>query len=266
MLIDSHAHLDYDYEFSTEELLANARLAGVKRVIAIAAAADSLDRVRDLSEKFPQVFFTSGIHPHDSKDFTPEIFAKVRVLAQHPRCVAVGELGLDYFYDLSDRQVQVQALEAQLQFSAEIGKPVVVHTREADQDTIKFLTQHSKDFLAKHPMKSPGVIHCFTGGKVLAEAALALGYYISFSGIITFKNAEDLRTIVKEIVPMDKILVETDSPFLAPIPHRGKKNQPAYTRIVAEKVAELKGISLAEVGNATRANTERLFGLSPEST
>lgn len=264
MLIDSHAHLDYDYEFSTEELLSNARLAGVKRVIAIAAAADSLDRVRDLSEKFPQVFFTSGIHPHDSKDFTPEIFAKVRTLAQHPRCVAVGELGLDYFYDLSDRQVQVQALEAQLQFSAEIGKPVVVHTREADQDTITFLTQHSQQFLARHPTKSPGVIHCFTGGKVLAEAALALGYYISFSGIITFKNAEDLRTIVREIVPMDKILVETDSPFLAPIPHRGKKNQPAYTRIVAEKVAELKGLSLNEVGQATRANTERLFGLSPE--
>lgn len=265
MLIDSHAHLDYDYEFSTEELLNNARLSGVKRVIAIAAAADSLDRVKEIAEKFPQVFFTAGIHPHDSKDFTKEIFNKVQENSKHPKCVAIGELGLDYFYDLSDRKVQADALEVQLDFSAKIGKPVVVHTRDADEDTLKILTAHSKKFLANFPDRSPGVIHCFTGGRALAEGTLALGYYISFSGIITFKNAEDLRTIVKEVVPLDKILVETDSPFLAPIPHRGKKNQPAYTRIVAEKVAELKGISLNEVAKYTRTNTEKLFHLVPES-
>ncbi len=262
MLIDSHAHLDYDYEVSTEELLAQAKAAGVERVIAIAAAADSLERVRELAEKFPQVYFTSGVHPHDSKDFTPEIFAAIRRLAAHPKCVAVGELGLDYFYDHSDPATQHQALEEQLNFSAEIGKPVVVHTRDADEDTVRFLTIHSKAFLARHPQRSPGVIHCFTGSAELAKQALSLGYYISFSGIITFKNAEPLRAVVKEIVPMDRLLVETDSPFLAPIPHRGKKNQPAYTRLVAEKVAELKGLSLAEVARATVANTEKLFALS----
>jgi TatD DNase family protein len=261
MLIDSHAHLDYEYEASTEELLANASQAGVKRVIAIAAAPDSLERVRELAEKFPQVWFTSGVHPHDSKEFTPEIFDQVRRLARHERCVAVGELGLDYHYDLSAHDVQHRALEAQLGFSAEIGKPVVVHTREADDDTVRFLKEHSRAFLAKHAGRAPGVIHCFTGTPKLAEECLALGYYISFSGILTFKTAESLRETCQKIVPLDRILVETDSPFLAPIPHRGKKNQPAHTRVVAEKVAELKGLPLEEIARLTRTNTERLFAL-----
>lgn len=261
MLIDSHAHLDYDYEESTEQLLANAAKAGVNRVIAIAAAADSLDRTRDLAEKFPNVFFSSGIHPHDAKDFTPEIFAKVRALAAHPKCVAIGELGLDYHYELSTKPVQFAAIEQQLQFSAEIGKPVVVHTRDADADTIRFLTEHSRAFLARHPQRSPGVIHCFTGSEELAQATLALGYYISFSGILTFKNAENLRQIARDIVPLNRLLVETDSPFLAPVPHRGKKNQPAFTRVVAEKVAELKSLPLEELARCTRENTEKLFAL-----
>lgn len=263
MLIDSHAHLDYEYEQSTEELLAQAKASGVERVIAIAASADSLERVRDLAERFPQVHFTSGVHPHDSGDFTPEIFARIRELAKHPKCVAIGELGLDYYYEHSSPAVQHLALEAQLAFSAEIGKPVVVHTREADADTLRFLEVHSREFRARHPQQAPGVIHCFTGNRALAEACLQLGYLISFSGIITFKNAEPLREVVRQVVPLERMLVETDSPFLAPIPHRGKKNQPAFTRHVAEKVAELKGVPLEEVARQTRVNTERLFGLPP---
>jgi TatD DNase family protein len=261
MLIDSHAHLDYDYELSTEQLLANADQAGVKRVIAIAAAADSLERTRELAEKFPNVFFSSGIHPHDSKDFTPAIFAQIKKLAAHTKCVAVGELGLDYHYEHSTHETQFSALEQQLHFSAEIGKPVVVHTREADADTVRFLTQHSKEFRKNFPQRAPGVIHCFTGTRELAEQTLALGYFISFSGIITFKTAQDLRDTARDVVPLDRMLVETDSPFLAPIPHRGKKNQPAFTRVVAEKLAELKGISLEELARHTTANTERLFAL-----
>ncbi len=260
-LIDSHAHLDYDYELSTDQLLAEAGKLGVKRVIAIAAAADSLERVRELSEKYPNVFFTSGVHPHDSKDFTPEIFESVKRLSRHPRCVAVGELGLDYYYDLSDHATQHRALETQLAHSAELGKPVVVHTRDADADTVRFLSVHANEFKKRHPKRAPGVIHCFTGNRALAEATLALGYFISFSGILTFKNAEPLREVCRDVVPMDRLLVETDSPFLAPIPHRGKKNQPAFTRFVAEKVAELKKLPLEEVAAATRTNTERLFAL-----
>lgn len=265
MLIDSHAHLDYEYDRSPEQLLAAASALGVNTVIAIAAAPESLDRVRDLAEKFPQVYFTSGIHPHDSSGFTPEIFAQIKQFAQHPKCVAIGELGLDFFYDHSSPEVQFKALETQLNFSVEVGKPVVVHTRDADAETIRFLEPHAKEFLKKHPSKVPGVIHCFTGNAELAKTLLSFGYYISFSGIITFKNADPLRDVVKNLVPLDKMLVETDSPFLAPIPHRGKKNEPGFTRFVAEKVAELKGLSLEEVAKATRQNTQRLFGLPANS-
>jgi TatD DNase family protein len=261
VLIDSHAHLDYEYEQTTEELLALAKAAGVERVIAIAAAPESLERVRDLSEKFANVYFTSGVHPHDAKDFTPKIFARVKSLSVHPRCVAIGELGLDYYYDHSEPTVQHRALEEQLAYSAELGKPVVVHTRDADDDTIRFLTAHAREFLKRHPSRAPGVIHCFTGTARLAEATLALGYYVSFSGILTFKNAEPLRAVCKDVVPLDRLLVETDSPYLAPIPHRGKKNMPAHTRVVAEKVAELKGLPFGEIARITRTNTERLFAL-----
>jgi TatD DNase family protein len=261
MLFDSHAHLDYDYDVTTEQMLADAKAAGVERVIAIAASADSLERVRELSEKFPNVYFTSGVHPHDSKDFTPEIFAHIQRLSRHPRCVAIGELGLDYHYNLSEQATQHAALEQQLAWSAEIGKPVVIHNRDSDDDMVKFLTVHSEKFRASHPNRAPGVIHCFTATEKMANECLALGYYISFSGILTFKNAEDLRRVARDTVPMDRLLVETDSPFLAPIPHRGKKNQPAFTRFVAEKVAELKGLSLEEVARAATANTELLFGI-----
>jgi TatD DNase family protein len=262
MLIDSHAHLDYEYDMTIPELLAEARAHGIEKVFAIAASKDSLDRVVEIANQYPNVYHTSGIHPHDSGDFTPEIFAKVKANAALPKCIAIGELGLDYYYDNAEKSVQFAALEAQLDFSAEIGKPIVLHTRDADDDTIRFLEAHSKKWHARHPQFAPGVIHCFTGTPRLAEACLALGYYISFSGIITFKNAEDLRQTAKNIVPLDRILVETDSPYLAPIPHRGKKNHPAYTKFVAEKVAELKGMPVEELAKHTTANTLRLFRLT----
>ncbi len=261
MLIDSHAHLDYEYEQSTEELLSLARSSGVKGVIAIAAAADSLEKTKALADRFPNVFFTAGIHPHDSKDFQPGILDQIRKNHSHPKCVAVGELGLDYFYQHSDRQVQFDALKQQLDLSIELGKPVVVHTRDADDDTLRFLTEHSNQFRKRHAGKEPGVIHCFTGSETLAKECLKLEYCISFSGILTFKNAENLREIVRNLVPLEKLLVETDSPFLAPIPHRGKKNMPAHTIEIAKLVASLKGKALEEMAEITRRNTVRLFGL-----
>ncbi len=259
MLIDSHAHLDYEYECSVEELIEEARLNGITTIIAIAAAAESLDRVVTLAARFPNIYHSSGIHPHDSKDFTDEIFAKVKVNAANKKCVAIGELGLDYYYDHAEKNTQFHALEKQLEFSVTCGKPIILHTRDAEADTLQFLQNHSSAWKKQHGDSSPGVIHCFTGSQNLAEQALAIGYMISFSGIITFKNAEDLRQIVKNIVPLDRMLVETDSPYLAPIPHRGKKNHPAYTKFVAEKAAELKGISLEELAKHTTANTKKLF-------
>ena len=260
-LIDTHAHLDYEYDLSVPELLAEAKNHGVNTMIAIAAAAESLDRVKALAETYPNIYFSAGIHPHDAKDYSPEIAKKVAINAAHPRCVAIGELGLDYFYEHSDKETQFRALEEQMLFSAEIGKPIIVHTRDADSDTEHFLSLHAKAWQQKQSGKAPGVIHCFTGTQKLAEFALNLGYYISFSGILTFKNAEALREVAKHTVPLDKVLVETDSPYLAPIPHRGKKNHPAYTQFVAQKLAELKGLSLEEIAKITTNNATRLFSL-----
>lgn len=261
MLIDSHCHLDYEYDLSVAELIREARDHGVGAMIAIAAARDSLDRVRAIAEVHPEVWFTTGIHPHDAKDFDSSAMVEMRKLISHPRCVAVGELGLDFFYNLSERNVQINALQTQLDFSVEVGKPIVVHTREADLDTLEALERHGKAWAKAHPGRSPGVIHCFTGGKELAERCLDLDYFISFSGIITFKNADALRAVVRDTVPLTRMLVETDSPFLAPIPHRGKKNHPAWTRHVAEKVAELKGVYVTEVERATTQNVAALFGI-----
>jgi TatD DNase family protein len=262
MLFDSHAHLDYEYECTIEELLAEAKAHGVDRIVSIAAAPDSLDRVVEIAERFANVYHTSGIHPHDAQHWGPEIAAHVERNARKTKCVAVGELGLDFHYNLSDKAQQFRALEAQMALSVTIAKPIVFHSREADQDTVDFLTQHSKNWYAAGHKNPPGVLHCFTGTKLLAEQCLALGYFLSFSGIITFKNAQDLRDVVRDIAPLDRLLVETDSPYLAPIPFRGKKNHPAYTKFVAEKVAELKGMSLADLAVLTTRNTEKLFNLS----
>ena len=258
-IIDSHAHLDYDYDQTVPEMLAAAAAAGVTHVVAIAAEPTSLARVERLASEHANVFHTAGIHPHEAKLWTPELFAEVKTRSKSPKCVAIGELGLDYFYDHAPREEQLKALREQLDYAVECGKPVVVHSRDADDDTIAELEPYAARWNAKHPGRSPGVIHCFTSTKRLAEKMLAAGFHISFSGIITFKNAEDLRTVVRDVVPLDKMLVETDSPYLSPIPFRGKQNKPAHTRQVAEKVAELKGLTLDEVAKATRKNTIRLF-------
>lgn len=261
MLIDSHCHLDYEYELTTDEIIREARDNGIDTMIAIAAAPDSLEPVRLLAEKYDNIFHTSGIHPHDAKEMTDAVFAEVKAKAASDKCVAIGELGLDYHYDHSPHDVQKSVLQRQLDFAIECKKPVVVHTRDADDDTIDILTKHAKKWAAKHGSKSPGVIHCFTTHRRVAEAMLDCGFYISFSGIITFKSADSLRETVRDVVPMERLLVETDSPYLTPVPHRGKKNYPKFTKHVAEKVAELKGISFAEVERITRQNTIDLFEL-----
>lgn len=265
MLFDSHAHLDYEYECSIEELLAEAKAHGVERMVSIAAAPESLDRVVEIAERIPNVFHTAGIHPHDSQHWNAELAEHVGRNARKPKCVAVGELGLDFHYNLSDKEQQFKALAEQMELSVTIAKPIVFHSREADEDTIRFLTEHTKNWNAAGHKNPPGVLHCFTGTRALAEACLALGYFLSFSGIITFKNAEDLRIVVRDVAPLDRLLVETDSPYLAPIPFRGKKNHPAYTKYVAEKVAELKGLPLAELAKITTYNTEVLFQLPHSS-
>ena len=261
LIIDSHAHLDYDYEVGVPELIAEAGACGVSHIIAIAAEPASLDRVEALARDHANIFHTSGIHPHEAKLWTTDLFDRVKQGSKSPKCVAIGELGLDYFYDHAPREEQIHALRDQLEFALECGKPIVVHSREADDDTISELTPYAAKWNARYPGRSPGVIHCFTSTRRLAEAMIAAGFYISFSGIITFKNAEPLREVVRDVVPLDRLLVETDSPYLAPIPFRGQKNRPAHTRVVAEKVAEVKGLPYEEIAKITRRNTIDLFRL-----
>lgn len=253
-LIDSHCHLDFpDFEGKVPEILDRANAAGIKGFITICTHASKFAQVAAVAEAnaHRDVWCSVGIHPHHSGEDTEKNFvtADIVKLAAHPRVVGIGECGLDYYYNHSDRADQIRCFEMQLVAAKQLDLPVIIHARDADDDTIEILTRHKG---------VRGVLHCFTGTRRLAEAGVALGYYVSFSGILTFKNAEDLRETAK-VLPLDHLLVETDSPFLAPIPMRGKPCEPAYTAYTAAKLAELRGVSVEEIGRITTENFRRLF-------
>lgn len=257
-LIDSHCHLNSDFgERTAEQLIADAQAAGVKYLVTVGVEIPALPRLRELSEKHACVFHTAGVHPHEASSLTPSDVDILVQAARHPKCRAIGEIGLDYYYTHSPREVQKQVLEQQLEVALQTRLPVVVHTRDAETDQLEALTRYRKRVPDD---QIPGVIHCFTGTRVFAEACVDLGFYISFSGILTFKNADDLRATAK-VLPLDRLLVETDAPFLAPIPMRGKKCEPAYVKYTAMKLAEIKGIALSQVAKTTTANARRVFKL-----
>jgi TatD DNase family protein len=255
-LIDSHCHLNYDYApKSTADLVAEARAQGVEWLVTVGTDVDSLEAVVRISEEHPSVFHTVGVHPHEAVSWKPEHDALLRRAAAHPKCRAVGEIGLDYHYDHSSPADQQRALEAQLRIALDTAQPVVIHSREAEGDLLRALQRYA----AQVPTdRIPGVIHCFTGTYAFGQACLDAGFYISFSGILTFKNAEDLRTSARAF-PLERLLVETDSPYLAPIPHRGRKCEPAMVRLTAQKLAEAKGLPIERVIEATSANARRVF-------
>jgi TatD DNase family protein len=251
MLIDSHCHLNFpDFANDLEQVIKNAELNGVQYFLTVNTSLEESLTLQTIADKYPKVFCSVGVHPHESKLFqTDDLQKRIAELCNHPKVVALGETGLDYYYNHSDRDEQINSFETHLELSTQIDLPVIIHTREADADTI--------DCVKKFP-KVRGVFHCFSGSEELARQALNLGFYLSFSGIITFKNANDLREIVK-FVPNDRILVETDSPFLAPIPHRGKRCEPAFTRITAELVANLREQTFEEIAKITTNNFFTLF-------
>lgn len=249
--IDVHTHLDR-LEGGPEVALRLAQEAGVKRLITIGTEPADLPLVIELAEKFaPHVFCTIGVHPHDGVKYNSEVGEFLRKNASHPRVVAIGEIGLDYYYNQSPKEEQLTAFREQLQIAAEAGLPVEIHTRDAEEDTVNLL----KEFEGK----VKGIIHCFTGTEFLAREALNLGYNISISGVVTFKNADSLRSIVRDIVPLDRLHVETDAPFLAPVPMRGKSNTSAYVVHTAQVVADLKNVSLQTLSEQTKKNAEKLF-------
>ena len=254
MLIDSHAHIQgKEYAGETAAVIERARLAGVEQIIAVGGAGDmssNSDAVA-LAESFVNVFATVGMHPHDAKDVGPDELQKLKELALRPKVIAVGETGLDYYYNHSPRDVQRRVFAQFIHMARATELPIVVHERDAASEGAELLRGEGEG-------KLRGVIHCFTGNYEAARTYLDLGFYLSFTGIITFKNAEALRDVVRR-VPLERILVETDSPYLTPVPHRGKRNEPAFVRLVAETVATVKEVTLEDVARVTTDNTLRLF-------
>jgi TatD DNase family protein len=250
---DSHNHIDMPaFDPDRAEAVARAREAGVADML-IAGGVDAENghrRALRVAEAF-QLPVSAGVHPHEAKLATEAIYDELRGLAREKRIVAIGEIGLDFHYDYSPRDVQREVFRRQVRLARDVGLPLIVHTREADDETAAILEEEGA-------RETGGVIHCFTGGEELARRALALGFYVSFSGIVAFPRSETIQAVART-VPADRLLVETDSPFLAPPPHRGKRNEPAFVREVVRKVAALRNESVEAVGAAAKRNFERLF-------
>lgn len=257
MLVDSHCHLDFP-EFAPEldQVIARARTAGVGRMVTISTRVRKLPQILEIAEKYSDVFASVGTHPHNAQEELDIDAAQLVKLSAHPKIVAIGEAGLDYHYDKSPRADQAWGFREHIKAARETGLPLVIHTREADADTAVILEEE----IGKGAF--PAVLHCYTGGRDLAFKAVELGLYVGFTGIITFKNGEALRDIARDL-PAERILVETDAPFLAPIPYRGKRNEPSYVVNTAKVLAETRGVSEAQIARQTTENFFRLFSKVP---
>jgi len=256
-LIDSHCHLDFkDFADEIEAVVARAGAAGVARMITISTRIAHGSRLVALAEKFRQVYFTIGTHPHQAAEEPDTDVEAVEAFALHPKCVGIGEAGLDYHYNYAPPAVATKVFRAQIGLARRLGLPLVIHAREADDDVAKILVEE----MDKGAFSA--VLHCFTSSRALAQTGLSLGFYVSFSGVLTFKNSQKLRDVARD-APMDRLLVETDAPFLAPVPHRGKRNEPAFVAETARVLAEVKGMSVEAIAAATSANVLRLFSKMP---
>lgn len=248
MFIDSHCHLD-KLKISPQEALSQAQQAGVSHFLCVGVSLDAYPRMRDKTESFSNVYRSVGVHPlHDDLRVDADL---LRQFAKDDKVIAIGETGLDYFYAKETKAEQRLAFETQAELAVELNKPVIIHTRDAREDTLAIIRDKGLD-------KPGGVLHCFTESWEMAKAAIDMGFYISISGIVTFRNADELRDVVRKL-PLDRLLIETDSPYLAPVPHRGKENQPAYVKDVAQFIASLKSVSVEQLAQQTSDNFFALF-------
>lgn len=257
MLVDSHCHLDFPYLLDQlGDVLARARDAGVERLVTICTRVRRFDQVRAIAEANDAVFCSVGTHPHNADEERDILLEEIVEHARHPKVVAIGEAGLDYFRDNAPRDDQAKGFRTHIAAARETSLPLVIHTRDADEDTARILEEE----MEKGEFKA--VLHCFTAGPELAQRGVDLGLYVSFSGVLTFKKSEELREIAAK-VPLDRLLVETDAPYLAPEPNRGKQNEPAWVAHTAAKLAEVRGVSAEEIGRITTDNFYRLFSKTP---
>jgi len=253
MLVDSHCHLDFEaFEEDFDGVLARAAGAGIDTMVTICTRLSRFDDVRRIAEAHPNVWCSLGVHPHEAAEEGVDAPDRLIELSAHPRVVGIGETGLDYYYEHSPRQAQQTSFRAHIAAARTTGLPLIVHTRDADDDTMDILEEeHARGHVS-------GLIHCFSASSELAERALKIGFYLSFSGIVTFRRAEAVQAIAK-VTPLERLLVETDAPYLAPTPHRGKRNEPAYVRDTAAFVAKLRQTTFDELAEATTDNFYRLF-------
>lgn len=253
MLIDSHCHLNFPhFEGILDDVITRAKEMDVTYMQTICTKMSEFQAILAIAEQYPNIWCSVGVHPNHVEEEALVTAQQLVSCAQHNKVIGLGETGLDYYRDSSDRKKQQQSFIEHIKASRQTGLPVIVHTREADEDTIAILKEQMQEGVF------PGLIHCFTSSHWLAEQAIDLGFYISISGIVTFKNAKDLQESVK-LIPLERLLVETDAPYLAPMPHRGKTNEPGYTKHTAEFIAQLKDVSYEEVANVTTENFRKLF-------
>lgn len=252
MLIDTHCHLDFErFDEERDAIVARAAEAGISRIIVPAVELENCAAVLRLTEQYEGVYAAVGIHPNSSAEWDDGWIAQIRDFAQHDKVVAIGEIGLDYYWDKSPKEGQQRALRLQLELAAELDLPVILHNRESSADIVALLEQS--------PTRK-GVMHSFSASWQTAEAVLAMGFHLGFTGPVTFKKADDLRSIVARVAA-DRLLLETDAPFLAPHPYRGKRNEPAYVAYIADRVAAVRGVTVAELAAQTTANARLLFGI-----
>lgn len=251
-LVDSHCHIDFpDYAEGVERLLENMARADVSHALCVSVSLERFPGVLGLAERHANLYASVGVHPDHEDAREPDVEALVR-LADHPKIIAIGETGLDYYRSPREAVAwQRQRFRTHIRAARVARKPLIIHTRNAAEDTLGIMVEEGAEGVG-------GVMHCFTESLAVAERAMAMGFYISFSGIVTFKNAAELREVAR-VIPLDRLLVETDAPYLAPVPHRGKRNEPAYVRYVAEEIARVKGLALETVAAASRENFFRLF-------
>jgi len=257
MLADSHCHLDHEqFDADREAVIARALDAGVEYMVAIGTGdgPPDLETGIRLADNHAAIYATVGVHPHEASKAQPETFRHLAELLRHPKVVALGEIGLDYHYDFSPREVQRDVFVEQMRVASDAGKPIVIHTREAWEDTLALIETHWK------PTGLPGIMHCFSGGPGEAAHCVDLGFYLSFGGIVTFPKAVELHDAARS-APTDRILVETDAPYLAPVPKRGKRNEPAFVVETARRLAELRGSTLESIAAVTTANFRRVLSL-----
>ncbi|MBM7557229.1 TatD family hydrolase [Halanaerobacter jeridensis] len=254
MLIDTHAHLDFDrFDEDRDQVIQNAYDVGIKKIINVGADMESSRNSVQLAKDYDFIYASVGMHPHDAADFNQECYDELKELAKNDKVIAIGEIGLDYHYDNSPRQRQQEVFKEQLKLAKELGLPVVIHSRDAKEDSLRILEEHAADLT--------GVMHCYGYDLPTAKEVFELDFYLSFGGLITFNSTTSMQKMVKKL-PLERIILETDAPYLTPEPHRGQRNESKYVKEVAEKMAEIKNMSVSEVAEITTKNAEQLFDLS----